>query len=178
MKKENSIIKNITNIILFIIIIALFVVIIILTNKGKKNISNNKENLPKENEIIIEEKELDYGVTLDEGECFIQLKVVDEDGNLLKGEYFELYELDTEKFICQFATNENGTAVVRGLNYGNYEICDVASPKGYIASNAYYKIELSKNKIYDATEYVKIKEENILDKEKDLVHNLYDMEIE
>jgi len=180
MKEKNSFIKNITNVILFIIAIVLFATIIVLVNNKnvKENTNNNKSNLPTENEVIIEEKELEYGVTLDKGVCFIQLKVVSEDGDLLRGEYFELYELDTEKFICQFATNENGIAVVRGLDYGNYEICDVASPKGYVASKAYYKIELSEEKIYDATEYVKIKEENIVDKENDPVHSLYDMEIE
>jgi LPXTG-motif cell wall-anchored protein/uncharacterized repeat protein (TIGR01451 family) len=91
----------------------------------------------------------------------IEIKKVDNNGNVLEGAEFTLYDKDS-KAIVTAISDANGIARFEAVDYGIYTIKETKAPNGYKISDEEIKVEItsSEKKVFNFKND-KIKNENI-----------------
>jgi len=74
----------------------------------------------------------------------IQIKKTDNNGKLLKGAEFTLYD-ESGKVLQSEVTDENGIALFKDMVYGKYSVKETKAPEGYKASNDTIEVSVEEN---------------------------------
>lgn len=96
-----------------------------------------------ENQTVVEEVEVSRVSQTGGGEAngeqyVVEIHKEDEAGQRLAGAEFELIRNSTNQTVAKITTDQNGTAIVKGLLKDNYTLVETKAPTGY---------QLSQNKI-------------------------------
>lgn len=96
-----------------------------------------------ENQTVVEEVEVSRVSQTGSGEAngeqyVVEIHKEDEAGQRLAGAEFELIRNSTNQTVAKITTDQNGTAIVKGLLKDNYTLVETKAPTGY---------QLSQNKI-------------------------------